>query len=81
MSQQNPNPQPEETGTKRGKNRRARPWVIESRWNIFWQTKPDNWSDWHVEGRYRTEAERDTALDNCRRKYTGSFQFRKGGDA
>lgn len=80
MSQQNPNPQAEDVGTSRNKNKRDRPYTIESRWNLTPATRP--WGEWTVHGRYRTEAERDTALENFQRKHpSGHFQYRKGGEA
>lgn len=80
MAQQNPNPQPADAGRIKGKSRRDRPFTIESRWNLIWMREPDKWTEWRVSGRYRTEAERDAALENLQRKYTGAFEYRKGGD-
>jgi hypothetical protein len=80
VTQQSPNPQAEEAGTSRGKNKRARPYTIESRWNLTPETRA--WGEWRVSGRYRSEAERDTALENFQRKHpSGHFQYRKGGES
>lgn len=79
MGQQNPNPQPEDAGSKQGKNKRPRPFTIECRWCMWWcRDDPTKWTDWRVSGRYRTEAERDAALDNHQRKNGPSFEYRKG---
>lgn len=73
MTQQSPNPQPDDVGRHATKNKRDRPYLIESRWN------PDHQISrlfslerrkWRTEKRYRTADERDRALEQLSRKYS-----------
>lgn len=81
MTQQNPNPQVEEVGTSRSKNKRPRPFFIEYRRLQGWGRQKGEWTEWRVHGRYRTEAERDATLENMQRKHASiRWEYRAGGD-
>ena len=61
--QQNPNPQQDDI-RPHTKSKRARPYTIEAR---VLAGKPRTWGDWYTYGRYRTERERDQALETYQR--------------
>lgn len=65
MTQQAPNPQPDDVGRHEGVNKRARPFVIESRYRPF---HGGPWGPWKRYKAYRTEDERTRALENLQRK-------------
>lgn len=58
---------PPEPARYRTKNKRPRPWTIEHRSSFF--ARKGEMTKWYVTGRYRTEAERNTALEQLQRKY------------
>lgn len=70
MTQQSPNPQPEDAvhGPK-SRNRRARPFAIESRAipGKCIVPRSNEWAEWNA---YRTADERDRALEQLQRKYS-----------
>ena len=54
--------QPEDRPIKT-KNKRPRPFLLESRWRLWgYDTRKEDWGPWRKAGAYRTERERDEAL-------------------
>ena len=79
--QQNPSPQPDDVGKLRTKSKRARLFKIEyryPRWNAHTGAYDERkMSEWTVWGKYRTDQERQQALDNLRRKFDhGDWRMR-----
>lgn len=73
MTQQNNNPQQEEERGVGSRSRRPRPYEIEYRFRFG---SNSTWSEWRRHGKYRTESERDIALENLRRKHTAFLEYR-----
>lgn len=70
--QQNPSPQPDDVGRKAGKNKRPRPWIIEWKWPAHWHKGDGAWMTYRS---YRTEAERDHALEKFQRESAASTWY------
>lgn len=69
--QQSNNPQPDDVGRpNRTKSKRARPYVLEYR---VWDFLSKDWGDWRRLKAYRTEAERQAAMDNMMAKWSSMF--------
>jgi len=86
VTAQNPNPQPDDVGRHTTKNKRPRPFAIEYRFNKEAE-KISPWlkglfrdcENWKPHKWYRTEDERDRALDQLALKHASKiFEYRKG---